>query len=549
MRTTAEAMETGPAWGWDETMHAELPAVRMVLLAQDGQPVEAFEVLHECDRYPFVYPVCLAVWQGVFGVGEAQARALGVWTFLLLGLLAVARLARRVARQIDPTSRGVALDAALFAMLAAVSSPLARRYAPTIFLESTTLVFIAFALEAWLARRDAAGSGSGAARRNLVAGAWVALVFFTKFNYGLMLIAVIGLDGLVDLAVSRRRAATLRSHVIVALPLALASVWWFLLPLPLGSEMAASHRAAFLGFVTGNTEMGMMPMWLRAMAWLTGIAAHAFLFAAMVLACALPTLVWRSRVSVTLAIALAGFTLPVVLHNFQLDRFLLPSALAVWVSAAVGVAFWLDRRPRWLAAAAGVLCASCLLVSTFQTVQWAGFPAAEAGTPGRAYQEEYVGETLGVFGPPASPGLTRATHERLLDFIAEGVGPTARVGWLGQSSEMSPAALHLGLLARGGEARRFLADAQGPMDLDPIPHDAPGELTGEDALAFAGRFEHVVLVATGDLKRAKRNWIVDLWHRPVIESEDFSVQSLGTVFIERALAEPLAVEIRLASRR
>jgi len=111
VRSTGEALETGQAWGWDETMHAELPAVRMVLLAREGRPGEAFEVLHECDRYPFVYPVWLALWQGLFGISEAVARAVGLWTFLLLGGLGVARLARRVALQLDPARRGIAIDA------------------------------------------------------------------------------------------------------------------------------------------------------------------------------------------------------------------------------------------------------------------------------------------------------------------------------------------------------------------------------------------------------------------------------------------------------
>ena len=46
-----------------------------------------------------------------------------------------------------------------------------------------------------------------------------------------------------------------------------------------------------------------------------------------------------------------------------------------------------------------------------------------------------------------------------------------RVGWLGVSSALSPAALHLGLLERGGEIERFLRDAHREVDVTFLGED------------------------------------------------------------------------------
>ncbi|MEM1451712.1 MAG: hypothetical protein AAGI22_21550 [Planctomycetota bacterium] len=547
---TAEALRSGNAWGWDETMHAELPAAQLVLHARAGELGAAAGVVHDCERYPFVVPVLLAAWQGVFGIGEASARYCGVWLFLLVGLPAVALLARTVAQRIAPDAREVATDAALLGALAAASSPLARRYAPTLFLEPAAVITMALALQAWLARGLAGASPRRARLRDVGAGVWLAATFFVKFNYGVMLLGAIGLDGLVELVRSRERLETLRSHAVVGLPLVLASAWWFLLPLPFGAEVASAHRSEFLDYVTSNTAMGEMPGWLRATHWLTGVAAHAFVLAAMLLGGAWLLVRERGRVSLSLAVVAACFVLPVVLHPFQLDRFLLPAALVLWVLSAVALARAAEQAPRATAGGAALLAGVCLVVPTFATVRWAGFPVADEGTPVRAYQARHVGHTLGLLGPPATNGLSRATHEGLLDLVADRVGPDATVAWLGQSSEMSPAALHLGLLARGGSAKRFLEGAAGPMDLDPVPRDVAITEDGAAVVAFARDFEHVVLTDPPDLKdRAGRRWIAELWHHPLLETDLFDVETLGTVHVERTLAEPRPVEVRLATRR
>lgn len=554
VRGTDAAMASGRAWAWDETMHAELPAVRLLLHLERDEPRAAAAVVQECDRYPFVYPLCLAAWQHFAGIGERQARALGLWLFLLPTLLGVGLLARSLVRQgggpgLSGIALGeVALDAGMLAVLAAAASPLARRYAPTLFLEVPSLLAMTLGLHAWLAR-CATPAGRRRRRREWVTGLWLAVAVFTKFNYGLMLVAVIGVDGLVGLATAEDRRAEVRAAARVLAPLLVASLWWFVYPLPSGPETAAAHRAAFIDFIGGNREMMPIPGWLRWTNWIIGVAPHAaFLVLFLLLTLHALTRLAR-RTSLRVGIALAGFALPVLLHPFQLDRFLLPAAMILWVGAGVGGALLLQRAPALMAGALAAATAVALLIPNIQFAGWVGMPIDTEGTASRAFQEELVGHTLGPFGPPASGGLRRSSHEHLLDLIAGATGPEDRIGWLGQSTEMSPAALHLGLLERGGSVTRFLRDAHRPMDATPVPltHD-PG-LSEEALLTFMGGFDHVVLCQSGDLKdRGQRRWIRDHWHGFISEQEGFTRRRLGVVMVDRPVVGPTPVGIDVLTR-
>src|SRR5262245_14459103 len=164
------------AWGWDESMHAELPAVRMLLALRAFEPGAFFAALHDCDQYPFVWPLVLAVVQLVTGVSEHACRVAGTlaWCATLFGVYLVAREALG-------TGTG-ARRAAFAALVLAALSPLALVFSGTLFLEVPAACASVWALRAWLVRRRFPSR-----RAELLAGAWIALAFFTKFNYGLML--------------------------------------------------------------------------------------------------------------------------------------------------------------------------------------------------------------------------------------------------------------------------------------------------------------------------------------------------------------------------
>jgi hypothetical protein len=528
------------AWGWDETMHAELPAVQMLLHTRRGEWYEAMEVVHECDRYPFAYPMALAAWQGIFGVSQRTARRLGSVLFGLLVLLAVG-LGVQVVR------RDRRLDTALFVALAAVSAPLARRYAPTLFLEVPALVLIACSLSVWIVRRRAEIGTKKRLGLDLAAGFLIAATFFTKFNYALLLGIAIGLDSLFELVSAKGQRGTWVSLVRTVLPLACGLAWWFLLPLPLGAEVAAEHRGDFMEFVTGNFEMK-IERWRRITNWLTGVASHSFVFASLVGLGVTFLLRHRTRGGLTLGLGLLAFVVPIVSHPFQLDRFLLPAALVLWVVGGAGAAMFLRAAPRLFTACALGLGIACAQVPVITTAAWLGFPLVEEGNPVREFQEHIVGRALSLFGPPASNGLTRDVHEEIMDLIAEGVGTEDSVGWLGQSSEISPASLHLGLLERGGSAERFLQFAPGPMDIELLPSNVRTDFSQEELLAFARQFDYVVVPSVSDLMaRGGRGWVAEAWHQPLRDWPDAEWRTLGSVVVDMFSRGALPVTLQLVS--
>jgi hypothetical protein len=238
------------------------------------------------------------------------------------------------------------------------------------------------------------------------------------------------------------------------------------------------------------------------------------------------------------------------LHPFFLDRFLLAPAVILFALAGLGWARALTggRASRVVAGAVGAAAlAAWAIVPTFTLASRFGFPVSDDAQVA-AYQRDYIEEALGPVALPASNGLDRAAHEDLLARIAAAVGPRERVGWVGQSQEVSPASLHFGLLARGGAPERFRADAAGPMDLQPVPGLADPELDDVALLAWAAGFDALVMCAPVDLKgRRGRAWIAERQHAPLLAS-GWSATSLGVVEVAKPGA-PALVELRLARDR
>jgi hypothetical protein len=186
-------------------------------------------------------------------------------------------------------------------------------------------------------------------------------------------------------------------------------------------------------------------------------------------------------------------------------------------------------------------------VPIFGLAERFGFPV-HADPDIASYQRDHVVEALGPVAPPASNGLPRAVHADLLARIAGAVGPRERVGWVGQSQEVSPAALHFGLLAHGGAPERFRADAAGPMDLHPVPGLPDPGSDEASVLAWAASFDALVLCMPVDLKgRPSRAWISERWHAPILAS-GWRATSLGSVAIPKPPGPPSLVELRLARR-
>ncbi len=535
------------SWGWDESMHAELPAARMVL----GDAGQAVDALMECEQYPFVFPLVLAAGQALFGVSENVARGIAFGLWVLVGLSALALLGRELGR-----SCGRSAELALALPLLSFTSPLVWRYAPSLFLEVPFLTVSTLTLLAWLRRGESAADWRPG--RELVAGALLTAAFFTKWNYGVLLAAGLGADWLLEswseVRAGRGRSQALRSFWL-ALPVVVALSWWFVMPLPAGMEVAARHRHAFGEFLAGNRGGATTDWNMRLLHWETGVARVPWLLLlvtgwSLALRCAL-----RRPMRLLWSVALAS-CVPVALHPFHLDRFLIPGLLPLWCLAGVGLAQlsalgsdWPGRKRVALAfSTAAVLTTVYLAVPPHALADRLGFLDAESSQV-REYQQHVIDEDWSLAGRVPTAGLPRGVADALLDLVASEVLPDERVGWIGMSSELSRAALHLGLLERGGSRARFLADAHMLMDVTPVPGMALPEFGGEQQrddwlAAAAGSFDVVLITSPVDLKgRARGEAIRTRFHAPLLERLGWVAKELGKVSVPRPPGAPLEVTL------
>jgi len=174
------------SWGWDESMHAELPAARMLVALELGRIGDAADALLGCAQYPFVYPSVLAAVELVFGMSEQVARVLGtlLWCAALFGLFLLGReIADRLERaqrdagrgRDDGSERANAERAwrmvPWLTMALGALSPLALAYSGTLFLEVPFTCVAVFALRAWMRRENEIDASADRPRSDLATGA------------------------------------------------------------------------------------------------------------------------------------------------------------------------------------------------------------------------------------------------------------------------------------------------------------------------------------------------------------------------------------------
>jgi len=539
----AATIPGSPAPGWDESMHAELPAARVVFALRAGEVRLAIDALLDCAQYPPAWPAVLALVQLPGGVSESAARIATslAWAAALGLVFAIASAAARSSARVDPRAAGWA------ALAVGVVCPLAASFSGTLFLEVPSALATAFALWAWMRRAESPGP-----RRELVAGLAIALALFTKWNYGLLLGAALAVDWAIEfgLAVRAGRARELlrRSRWLVAVPL-FSIVWWFLLPLPGGLELAREHRAAFAGFLAGNLGATPASAAERLLYATTGIGTTVRMAVlVVVLACAALRLAATPVVRV-LALA-AGFLLgaPLV-HPFFLDRFLIPGVVPLCALSGIGLALVIPREGFVRTAVVGVLALAALVDPGHDGVWLADrlgrLPADE---PARGYVTRVL-EDRARLGPERrlpTGGLERAQHDALLDLVAAEVRAGERVGWIGMSSEISPAALHLGLVTRGHGPAWFLEREPAEVDLTYFGTD-PG-FDDADLLAYANRFDVILWTDPPDLRERRERAFTAAHRDRLLAIRPANVRELGRVSISRPLRAPLDVRLSACRR-
>lgn len=575
----SRAVDEGATWGWDESMHAGLPAMRISQHLKHLELTGAAEVAVECQQYPFMVPVVWGALDAAFSeVGEAEVfgRRVGRWGLALLAL-GVALLGRELVRAMyerreDDVEEWLAAGLGFALVLA---SPLAVDYSATWFLEVPFACLAVWTVWAWL-RRVARRAEPGAWRRDLLCGALVMAAFFTKFNYGLLLgfgLALALAWEALGLAVPKLRAtwpaplawgAFARSVLWLALVPALGFAWWFVLPLPGGSELAASHREAFMAFLSGNQHLNRTPDAQRLLDW--GVHAVTTPRLLLLLVAGIGGLVWigrrRAPVIAVWLIWLACL-LPIVLHNFHLDRFLvLPLVLALPLGI-VGL-LWLARLGARGNAAQGSLALVPLLVlgaSVFPRWDGALWFDATVGFHDdpdvRAYQERILAnfQNNDFDRKLTTAGLDVVAAGKLLDAVADEVlvegAPARSFGWLGISSELSPAALVAGVYARAdarGLARPDLGAAAATrpdgnprmvlsfQDIDPGWND-------EQLFAWASSFDVVFTTVPPDLRgRGGREFIRGYQSR-LIGSGRVETREVAAVQVPQPFGPPKFVQL------
>lgn len=550
----AATVPSSPALGWDESMHAELPAARVALALRSGEIGLAIGALLDCAQYPPAWPALLGIAQFLGGVSEPFARGLTslAWAAALAFVYAVTRGAARASGRADPRT-------APWAALALGSlCPLAASFSGTLFLEVPSALATGFALWAWMRRADGESvpgrDGEPARRsrgrvetRELVAGLAIALALFTKWNYGLLLGMALAIDWAFELVAARKagrsRDFLLRARWLVAVPLA-ACLWWFVLPLPGGLDVAREHRAAFAGFLAGNLGATPATAGERVLLAATGIGPTVRL-AVLVVVLAFVALRSARTPGVRVLVLAAGLLLGAPLaHPFFLDRFLIPGLVPLFALSGLGLALVVPREGVARTATIGVLALASLLAPG-RDGGWLGdalgrVPAEE---PARAY-------VLGVLedrartGPGRrlpTGGLERAEHDALLDLVAAELRKGESVGWIGMSSEISPAALHLGLLARGGDAAWFLERDPAPLDLTYFGADLGFD--DADLLAYAGRLDVILWTDPIDLRERRERAFASSLRDRLLAIRPSEVRELGRVQLARPLRVPLDVRL------
>jgi hypothetical protein len=258
----------------------------------------------------------------------------------------------------------------------------------------------------------------------------------------------------------------------------------------------------------------------------------------------------------------------VFLHPFFQDRFLVPGGPPFFALAAIGLVAFLARATRrsgWPARVPYVTWTTSALLIVLAVVPLKGkdapidvdtaFVARASGVlrapgPGAsAMMNEYAlneiarRQTLGADRVVPVAGLERDEARAILDLVAREAGPDERVGWIGMSSEMSPAIVMLGRLERGGSRASFLRDAPVTMGWFADP--------GVDALrvrAFVEGFDVIFITDPPDLKgRPSGLWAASARHL-LLTGGGWMEHELGHVDIARPMRPPLPVTL-IACRR
>jgi hypothetical protein len=303
---------------WDEGGHVWKGYLATRALGR-GDFAGLVEAAGSDPLYPPLHTSLLAGWFAVFGASERSAYALSAASLAIAALL-MALLAWPLGGWL----------ASAIATLLVLGSPLHVELAGTAMLELPGTAFGLLTIAALFAHVRS-GSRSSA----LIAGLAMGALFLYKYNFGLMLAAGVALFQVT----SWRRPEWRARPVWLWAPLLIGAVAW----------LAPPGRIDGLIRFAGNrsNDIGWLPSLVFYPSSVLRLYAAGPTAAAMVVLGIAGSLSLRARPDVRLlaAIALAGLGMMTV-HPFKFDRSIVTIVPAVWLIAAAGVCFFVERFAR-----------------------------------------------------------------------------------------------------------------------------------------------------------------------------------------------------------
>ncbi|MCP5024636.1 MAG: hypothetical protein GY930_23085, partial [bacterium] len=341
----------------------------------------------------------------------------------------------------------------------------------------------------------------------------------------------------------------------LALPLFIALLWWFGWPWPGDSEIAAQHRESFVTYLSGNRAGGSTPWSRRLLGWSVAFVPTARFGLLLIVGLALAVRFSRNA-AVRLMWLVAGcFAIPIGLHPFYLDRFLIPIGPPLWVLSALGLGLLAERVSAKIPNRAARFGLGILVLTACLAVpeRDARFMAKRVGiwNEGRADYLTWLFAGWRDLSPNRSiktAGLSTGTADCFVELVASELADTERFGWLGVSAGLSPATIHLGLAARRAEldsAEAFTANFR--RDAHRQAFFAHGNadigMGLESFREWAEQFNVIFRTDPPDLNaRKSREWINDYvdW----LESEfGWNRKELGQVKVDRPFTDPVTVTL------
>ena len=323
----ARVISTRMPASWDEAAHS----LFALTIATDLRKGDVLALAYDTYRqtyWPPVHSWVVGLAFLVFGVSLTVARVVSLVSYVLIpiALLLGARLMH--ARG----DRAAGWIAAAVAGLVAIAMPALVPFASIAFIDLPALLGICLTLmAAFYAERK-----PEAPKRRLLVGLGILICFLFKTNYGLLLMAAVGTDALIEARMSLRRLFAWR-NLYVALPVLIGLVVWFAYP-----PKVTETINALVNVPTGEGRWTPRAL-LFYVSTLRTYAGSAVMLGVLLVAVVFGLRRWREpNVRILVLLGMIQFLLG-ELHHTKEDRHLLPVVPALVLLTAAGAARLLTR--------------------------------------------------------------------------------------------------------------------------------------------------------------------------------------------------------------